>query len=211
MEVETDYEITKAYQRAHPRFDREAIMHAVTTFLTAVGRDPQELGLRGTPDRVARMVEEVLEGELYSNDQIADAFGTTFTTDSTDLVVVDHIPAFSYCEHHLALMYNMYVSVAYVPRGSVIGLSKIARIVDLASKRLQLQERIGNDVADILMKVLKHGDVAVIIEGEHSCMTARGIRKSGAKTHTASLHGCFLTNSDLRKELYAIINGRHNG
>lgn len=210
MEVETEYEVTKEYQREHPHFDREAIMHAVTTFLTAVGRDPQEDGLRGTPDRVARMVEEVLEGELYTNDQIAQAFGTTFATDSTDLVVVDRIPAFSYCEHHLALMYNMYVSVAYVPRGSVIGLSKIARIVDLAAKRLQLQERIGNDVADILMKVLKHGDVAVIIEGEHSCMTARGIRKNGSKTHTASLHGCFLTNSDLRKELYSIINGRHS-
>ena len=94
-----------------------------------------------------------------------------------DMVVVKDIDIFSYCEHHIALMYDMKVTVAYVPKGRVIGLSKIARIADMVGKRLQLQERIGSDIADIICKVTGSEDVAVFIEGCHSCMTARGIKK----------------------------------
>ena len=201
----SDYEDKKNHDRLCPKFDREGIMQSVELFLSSIGRSVSEEGLAGTPDRVARMVEEVLEGEHYSNSDIAEMFKTCFKTDSTDLVVETKIPIFSYCEHHLALMYNMYASVGYIPNGKVIGLSKMARIVDMVSKRLQLQERIGNDSAEILQKVLGTEDVMVVIEGEHSCMTARGIKSRGAKTRTASLHGAFKTNAQLRSEFYSLI------
>ena len=131
------------------------------------------------------MYEEVFEGMKYSNDEIADMFDKTFAEDVDDegtsrygdMVVVKDIDIFSYCEHHIALMYDMKVTVAYVPKGRVIGLSKIARIADMVGKRLQLQERIGSDIADIICKVTGSEDVAVFIEGCHSCMTARGIKK----------------------------------
>ena len=131
-------------------------------------------------------------------------FNKTFQDDpdsyhsSSDLVIVKDIEAFSYCEHHMALMYNMKVSVAYIPNGKVIGLSKIARIVDKATKRLQLQERIGVDVAEIMQIITDSDDVAVIIDASHSCMTARGIQKPSAKTRTITLRGRFETDKSLQ-------------
>ena len=113
-----------------------------------------------------------------------------------DMVVVKDIDIFSYCEHHLALMYDMKVTVAYIPKGRVIGLSKIARIADMVSKRLQLQERIGSDIADIMQMVTGAEDIAVFIEGCHSCMTARGIKKVNAKTYTQTLKGRFNNESN---------------
>ena len=143
------------------------------------------------------MYEEVFEGMNYTNDEIAEMFDKTFEDElefseqSQDLVIVRDIDVFSYCEHHMALMYDMKVTVAYIPSGKVIGLSKIARIADMAAKRLQLQERIGSDIADIIEKVTESDDVAVLISARHSCMTARGIRKSDAKTYTETLRGRF--------------------
>ena len=143
------------------------------------------------------MYEEVFEGMNYTNDEIAEMFDKTFEDElefseqSQDLVIVRDIDVFSYCEHHMALMYDMKVTVAYIPSGKVIGLSKIARIADMAAKRLQLQERIGSDIADIIEKVTDSDDVAVLISARHSCMTARGIRKSDAKTYTETLRGRF--------------------
>ena len=127
-------------------------------------------------------------------------FRKNFVQDSTensqDMVLVKNIEIFSYCEHHLALMYDMKVTVAYVPKGRVIGLSKIARIADMVGKRLQLQERIGSDIADIICKVTGSEDVAVFIEGCHSCMTARGIKKTNTKTYTQTLRGRFSNESN---------------
>ena len=142
----------------------------------------------------------------YSNEEIAEKFGKTFEeesyTDKTqDMVVVKDIEIFSYCEHHLALMYDMKVSVAYIPHGKVIGLSKIARIADMVGKRLQLQERIGADIADILQEILDSDDVAVVIEGTHSCMTARGIKKAAATTRTYTLRGRFRDELGLQMRL----------
>ena len=164
--------------------DKEAIKEHIRGILVALGDDPNREGLKETPDRVAKMYEEVFEGMKYSNDEIADMFDKTFAEDVDDegtsrygdMVVVKDIDIFSYCEHHIALMYDMKVTVAYVPKGRVIGLSKIARIADMVGKRLQLQERIGSDIADIICKVTGSEDVAVFIEGCHSCMTARGIK-----------------------------------
>ena len=175
--------------------DKEAIKEHIRGILTALGDDPEREGLKETPDRVARMYEEVFEGMNYTNHEIADMFSKTFEDDldfsNQEVVVVKDINIFSYCEHHLALMYDMKVSVAYLPEGKVLGLSKIARICDMVGKRLQLQERIGSDIAEILMEVSGSKDVAVYIEGSHSCMSARGIKKQNAKTVTTTLRGAF--------------------
>lgn len=183
--------------------DTKAIEEHVRGILIALGDNPDREGLKDTPKRVAKMYEEVLEGMNYSNQEIAEQFGKTFEEDldlqqhMQDMVVVKDIEAFSYCEHHMALMYDMKVSVAYIPHDKVIGLSKIARIVDMAAKRLQLQERIGSDVAEIMEMVTGSGDIAVLIEANHSCMTARGIKKTSAKTFTTTLRGRFEKEPEL--------------
>lgn len=188
---------------AKKTIDREAIKLHVRGILEALGDDPDREGLKDTPERVARMYEEVFEGMNYTNDEIADMFNKTFesdadyATDSKDMVVIKDIDVFSYCEHHLALMYDMKVTVAYIPEGKVIGISKIARIADMVCKRLQLQERIGAEIADIMQKTTGSSDVAVLIEGCHSCMTARGIKKNSAKTCTTTLRGRFKEDANL--------------
>lgn len=187
--------------------DRKAVEEHIRGLLIALGDDPEREGLRETPERVARMYEEVFEGMNYSNHEIAQMFDKTFEDDLTfskensDFVIVKDINIFSYCEHHMALMYDMKVTVAYVPKGKVIGLSKIARIADMVSKRLQLQERIGTDIAEIMQKITGSEDVAVMIEGCHSCMTARGIKKTDAKTYTTTLRGRFQTDLMLQMRL----------
>ena len=200
------YEEKKQLDRTQAKFDRNKIMQAVKMLIEAIGDDPNREGLKGTPDRVARMYEEIFEGMLYSNEEIAGMFNTCFENEANDLVVVQHIPIFSYCEHHLALMYNMTVSIGYIPKGKVIGLSKIARIAEMCGKRLQLQERIGSDIADVLEKVLGTDDIIVVIEGEHSCMTTRGIKSRGSKTKTATLRGIFKNEIAVRNEFYGLIN-----
>ncbi|MEE1313012.1 MAG: GTP cyclohydrolase I FolE [Lachnospiraceae bacterium] len=186
--------------------DREAIKEHVRGILVALGDDPEREGLKETPERVAKMYEEVFEGMNYTNDEIAEMFGKTFEEENTvkgknDIVIIKDIEVFSYCEHHMALMYDMKVTVAYTPVDKVIGLSKVARIADMVAKRLQLQERIGSDIAQIICKVTGSEDVAVLIEGNHSCMTARGIKKPGAKTMTATFRGRFDTDSMLQNKL----------
>lgn len=188
--------------------DKDAIREHIRGILIALGDDPDREGLKDTPDRVARMYEEVFEGMNYTNDEIATMFDKSFEHESTvtkDMVLVKDIDVFSYCEHHMALMYDMKVSVAYIPKGRVIGLSKIARIADMVAKRLQLQERIGTDIAYIMSKVCNTEDVAVIIEGSHSCMTARGIKKPGAKTVTTTLKGRFKEDLQLQNRLMMLI------
>ena len=153
----------------HKKIDTKAIEYHIAGILKALGDNPEREGLIDTPKRVAKMYEEVFEGMNYTNEEIADMFNKTFALDrleeefenvecksqngNSDMVVVKDIDIFSYCEHHLALMYDMKVTVAYIPKGRVIGLSKIARIADMVSKRLQLQERIGSDIADIMQMV----------------------------------------------------------
>ncbi|MBQ1393444.1 MAG: GTP cyclohydrolase I FolE, partial [Lachnospiraceae bacterium] len=129
-------------------------------------------------------------------------FEQDIVTDSKDMVVVKDIDIFSYCEHHMALMYDMKVAVAYIPQGKVIGLSKIARIAEMVGKRLQLQERIGTDIAEIMERITGSKDVAVRIEGCHSCMTARGIKKAGSKTITTVLRGRFEDEMSLQMRFF---------
>ena len=202
------YNVKKEENRNQPKFDREKIMKAVTMIIEAIGDDPTREGLVGTPDRVARMYEEIYEGMAYTNDQIAEMFNTCFETteDNDSLVTITNIPVFSSCEHHLALMYDMNVSIGYIPtKGRVIGLSKAARIAEMCAHRLQLQEKLGEDIAEVIKKVTGSDDVIVVIEGKHSCMTSRGV-KSPAVTKTATIYGRFRTVSDLRREFYSLLD-----
>lgn len=188
--------------------NKAAIEEAVTVILSALGDDPTRPGLVETPKRVAKFYNEVFEGMRYTNDEIAEMFNKCFEEpDAHDLVVVKNIDAFSFCEHHIALMYNIKIHVAYIPDGRVIGLSKIPRIVDMVTKRLQLQERIVEDIAYILEKILGTHDIMVVMEGEHSCMTARGIKKPGSSTCSAVVKGLFKESPTTRNEVYSLIRG----
>ena len=181
-------------------FDLKLIEESIRNILIALGEDPEREGIKETPKRVAKMYDEVFEGLKYSNDEIAKMFGKTFEEDCHDMVIEKDIPIFSYCEHHMALMYNMKVTLAYIPKGKVIGLSKIIRIVDMVSRRLQLQERLTKDIGDIIMKACETDSVAVYVSGEHSCMTTRGIKKNGSKTISTYYTGDFKNNNELKRE-----------
>ena len=190
--------------------DKKKIEEHVRGIIEALGEDPNREGLIDTPKRVANMYEEVFEGIQYSNDDIAEMYGKTFEEDFTytendnDMVFMKDIEIFSYCEHHLALMYNMKVNVAYIPKKKIIGLSKIARVADMVGRRMQLQERIGQDIAYIVSKITDSEDVAVIIEGEHGCMTTRGIKKIGTKTVTTTLKGSFKEDEKVFSRLMSL-------
>lgn len=194
------------------KIDRKAIEEHVRGILLALGDNPDREGLKDTPKRVAKMYEEIFDGMRYTNDEIAQMFNKTFEDDlsleesTSDIVIMKDIEIFSHCEHHLALMYNMKVTVAYVPSKKVIGLSKIARIADMVGRRLQLQERIGTDIAEIIQKITGSQDVAVIIEGEHGCMTTRGVKKPGTKTVSTTLRGRFNTDLMLNNRLMMLYN-----
>lgn len=190
------------------KIDTQAIEEHIRGILTALGDDPDREGLKETPHRVAMMYAEVFDGMNYSNEEIAKMFNKSFEEESgsEDFVLVKDIETFSYCEHHIALMYDMKISVAYIPRGRVLGLSKIARIADMACRRLQLQERIGADIAEIMEMASGSPDVAVMIEACHSCMTARGIKKPSAKTSTMTLRGRFKDDVALQNRLMLQMN-----
>ena len=190
--------------------DKEAIKEHIRGILIALGDDPDREGLKDTPDRVARMYEEVFEGMNYSNHEIAMMFNRSFEDETAsgadNIVLVRDIPIFSFCEHHIALMYDMRASVAYIPKGRVLGLSKIARICDMAAKRLQIQERIGADIAAIIQEASGSEDVAVIIKGTHSCMSTRGIKKESATTVTTTMRGRFETDTALQGQFAMMLN-----
>ena len=173
--------------------DTKAIEEHIRGILVALGDDPEREGLKDTPKRVAKMYEEVFLGMNYSNHEIAQMFDKTFEDgikelDTSKVVVMKGIDLFSYCEHHMALMYDLKATVAYIPNGKVIGLSKIVRICDMVGRRLQLQERIGQDIA-------------VVLEGYHSCVSARGIKKNNTRTMTVELRGSFKDDAALQMYL----------
>ncbi|MDR3597481.1 GTP cyclohydrolase I [Clostridium sp.] len=193
------------------KIDTNKIEECIREIIIALGDDPNREGLLDTPKRVSKMYEEVFEGMTLTNEEIAEMFGTTFENEEyisetyNNMVVVKEIPIHSYCEHHLALMYNMKVSVVYIPREKIIGLSKISRIADMVGRRLQLQERIGSDIAEIVSMATGSTDVGVLITGEHGCMTSRGIKKPGTVTTTTTFIGKLQTNDMLRQEALLIM------
>lgn len=187
-------------------YDKEAVRNAVRNLLIAFGKDVECEDLKETPRRVEGYWNELLEGENYTNKEIAEKYGKTFKTNGDSLVVKKVNNVYSHCEHHLALMYNMSVVVAYLPTQNedgtynVIGLSKIPRIVDLCCKRLQLQERIASDISECIRIATGSNDVYVNIIADHACVSARGAKNEG-KTDVTNLSGRFIENSDLRNEI----------
>lgn len=194
-------------------FDRKKAENAVRDLLSAFGEDVDREGLVDTPKRVAGYWEELLEGMRYMNDEIAKMYGKRFVVSAAPLVVKKVENVFSHCEHHLALMYNMTVTVAYIPREvepnryEVIGLSKIPRIVDLCAKRLQLQEKLAEDISECIQLATGSENVYVNIVADHACVSARGAKSDGL-TDVTSLHGKFIEDSKLRDEVERKISAR---
>lgn len=194
-------------------FDRKKAETAVRDLLSAFGEDVDREGLADTPRRVAGYWEELLEGMRYTNDEIARTYGKRFVVSAAPLVVKKVENVFSHCEHHLALMYNMTVTVAYIPREvepnrfEVIGLSKIPRIVDLCAKRLQLQEKLAEDISECIQLATGSENVYVNIVADHACVSARGAKSNGL-TDVTSLHGKFIEDSKLRDEVERKISAR---
>lgn len=185
-------------------------MAAVRYLLMAFGENPDREGLADTPRRVAGYWQELLEGNLYTNEELAAILKKDFKVMSNPLVVKEIKPLFSHCEHHLALMYNGRMVVAYLPRKSedgkyeVIGLSKLPRIADMICKRLQLQEKIAWDMAECVQLATGSKDIFVYTEFDHACVSARGVKKDGF-TKVVEMRGEFLENPALRAEVESMV------
>jgi GTP cyclohydrolase I len=183
--------------------DVERIHKAVEEILLAVGEDPTREGLRKTPERVARMYGELLGGTFEDpNVHIR----SVFTEKYDEIVLLRDIPFYSICEHHL-LPFIGKAHVAYLPTGQVLGVSKLARIVDNFAHRLQAQERLTGQIADFLMQNVKPMGVAVVLQASHSCMTIRGIRKPGSMMVTSALRGIFKKDARSRNEVLSLMHG----
>lgn len=188
--------------------DKPRIERAVREIIIAIGEDPEREGLRETPSRVARAYEELASGV---GEDPADELSAIFNVGHDEMVIVRGIPFYSMCEHHL-LPFMGSADVAYIPSGGkVTGLSKLARVVDKAARRPQVQERMTGQVADAVMERLKARGVLVVIEAEHLCMTMRGVQKPGSKTVTSAVRGVFERDARTRQEAFALLRNRHLG
>jgi GTP cyclohydrolase I len=185
-----------------PPFDYERASAAVRELLIAVGEDPDREGLRETPDRVARAYAELLRG---MRQKAEDVLATTFDLGHDEMILVRDIELWSMCEHHL-VPFTGVAHVGYIPaeNGRITGLSKLARLVDVYSRRPQVQERLTTQIADSLMEILEARGVIVVVEAEHLCMTMRGVKKPGAKTITSAIRGT-MHNAATRNEAMSLI------
>jgi GTP cyclohydrolase I len=183
--------------------DHARIEAAVREILLAVGEDPDREGLRETPERVARMYAEMFSG-LNLDPRLL--LKKSFTQKYDEMVLVRDIDFESMCEHHLLPFYGQ-AHVAYLPKGKIVGLSKLARVVEVIARRPQVQERMTEEIADLLMEQLDASGVAVVLEASHSCMTVRGIRKRASICKTSAMRGAFKANPSTRAELMALIYG----
>ncbi len=184
--------------------DLERIRRAVREILLAVGEDPDREGLQETPDRVARMYAEVFQG-LHQDPR--QHLQKRFTQKYDEMVTIKDIQFESFCEHHL-LPFTGKAHVAYLPNGTVVGLSKIPRVIDVLARRPQVQEQLTEQVADLLMQELDARGVAVVMEASHSCMTIRGVRKSESFCVTSAVRGAFRNNLATRMEVLSLIHGK---
>lgn len=181
--------------------DQAKIREAVKMIIEAIGEDPNREGLVDTPDRIARMYEEIFLG---LKEDAGVHLSKIFTVDNSDIVIEKDIPFYSMCEHHFLPFYGK-VHIAYIPTGKVVGLSKLARTVDVFAKRPQLQERMTSDIAEALIKSLEPEGVLVVVEAEHLCMNMRGIKKQGSKTKTMAVRGSIAEDKEIRKEILQLI------
>ena len=195
--------VTVTDGRASGPYDQARAEKAVRELLLALGEDPDREGLKETPARVARAMKENFEGLWQSPE---DVLTTTFDIGHEELVIVRDIEVFSHCEHHLTPFHGV-AHVGYIPSGKITGLSKIARLVDMYSRRPQVQERLTTQIADAMVEILKPLGVIVIIDCEHLCMSMRGVKKSNARTTTSAVRGV-LQNTATRAEAISLITNR---
>jgi GTP cyclohydrolase I len=194
MEIDDDFDVRDLDT---VNMDFETIRKAVLDVIKAVGEDPDREGLINTPDRVSRMYAELLSG--YSADPEKIINGALFNVDYDEMVLVRDIEFYSLCEHHM-LPFLGRAHVAYLPKGKVIGLSKIPRIVDMYARRLQVQERMTRQIADVIQNTLEPYGVAVVVEAVHMCSMMRGVKKHDARMTTSAMHGAFRANLATRQE-----------
>ena len=188
--------------KKHKPIDSERIKKAVREILLAIGEDVEREGLKQTPDRVARMYAELLGG---MREEPEKHLRSVFTENYEEIVLLRDVPFYSICEHHLMPFIGS-AHVAYLPSGSVLGVSKLARIVDSFARRLQTQERLTYQIADFIMNSLKSQGVAVVLEASHSCMTIRGIKKPGSTMVTSALRGIFKRDPKSRSEIMSLMH-----
>lgn len=198
-------------QKEEAQLSRENIEKAMYTVLKSLGENPEREGLKETPKRVAKMYEEIFASVGKTNDEIISELSKTFTENDKegnqkfgDMVIVRDIPFYSTCEHHLVPFFGK-AHVGYIPNKKVIGLSKIARLVEAIAKRPQIQERITKEVADCLVSMLEPAGVIVVIQAEHLCMSMRGVKKPGTKTVTSAARGAFKEDQATRMEFLQLI------
>ncbi len=189
--------------RAGSGIDLGRIELAVREVIEALGEDPEREGLRETPMRVARMYAELFEG-LHTDPR--DNLRVGFEAPHDEMVILRDIPFYSVCEHHFMPFHGI-AAIGYIPDGRVVGLSKLARLLDGYARRPQLQERLTGQVADALMEVLRPDGVAVVIEAEHLCMTQRGVKKPGSRMVTSATRGQFRQNQVTRAEFLSLVRG----
>ena len=183
--------------------DQDQVARAVREMLLAIGEDPDREGLSKTPHRIARMYAELLSGLQEDPKTILQA---QFEEEHKEMVILRGIPFYSLCEHHL-LPFHGVAHIGYVPQGKVVGISKIARVLELFARRLQMQERLTSQVADSIWNGLEADGVAVVIEAEHLCLTMRGVEKSGTKVVTSAIRGGFKGRAVTRSEFLSLLRG----
>ncbi len=183
-------------------FDMAQIRKAVRQIIVAVGEDPEREGLLDTPRRVAEMYAEVFGGLRQDP---AEVLRVGFEVGHQEMVLVRDIPFYSMCEHHF-LPFHGVAHVGYIPNGRVVGLSKLARALEILARRPQLQERLTSQLADVIMSTLEPAGVAIVVKAEHLCMTMRGIRKPGSLTVTSAMRGVFQRGAATRAEFMSLIN-----
>lgn len=189
------------YKNENVARNREEIEGHIREILRLIGEDPSREGLIETPARVARMYEEIYAG--YSA-KPEDILGVSFDEDHEELVIVRDIVYYSQCEHHMAPFFGK-AHIGYIPSGKIAGLSKLARLVDAVTRKLQVQERITSQIADIMEEVLQPHGTMVVVDGEHLCMCSRGVKKPGSKTVTSAVRGDFVSNAALRSEFLSLL------
>ena len=182
--------------------NQDLIKQAVKLLLEGIGEDAEREGLLETPDRIARMYSEIFSG---MEEDAGEHLSKVFSVDNNEMVLEKDIVFYSMCEHHMMPFYGL-AHVAYIPNGKVVGLSKLARTVEVYAKRLQIQERMTGQIADAIMKELKPQGAMVVLEAEHMCMTMRGVKKPGSKTVSIAARGVFVKEPALQDKFLQLLH-----
>ncbi|MCR4428672.1 MAG: GTP cyclohydrolase I FolE [Caldiserica bacterium] len=186
--------------------DQERIKKAIREIIEAIGEDPDREGLIRTPERVAEMYADIFSG---TEEKALEELSVGFQEPHSEMVLVRDIPFYSMCEHHFLPFFGK-AHVGYIPKGKIVGLSKIARVVDILSRKPQMQERLTSKVADLIEKALEPQGVGIVLEAEHMCMVMRGVKKPGSFVVTSALRGVFRSRIETRSEFFSLVFSSRN-